>query len=206
MKKIIVAILLVASLSAETMTLKKGWNLIGSSSKINVESLKAYGIQKVFVYVNNSWQSYENGGTNNIGTKIDKNKGFWVYSFADTSFNYVFNSSDSIDVNSIAGTYSFISAQRIELSGSSQYYNSSQLTGSTFIIGSNGTWSAKTFIDGVQKGYFNGTFVIQGIKMITHDETDDTDAILRLTMSGNNLTYTAKDSTYTETSILQKIQ
>ncbi len=74
-KSLLVGSLMAVSLSAELVNLKEGWNLVGLSNSIKIDTLKAENpnIQKVFIYKNEFLESGE----------IKPADGVWIHSAKD---------------------------------------------------------------------------------------------------------------------------
>lgn len=75
--------LLIISLSyiatnAQTLNIKKYWNLFGATANINLNSFNSTCVDKAFSYKgNNEWNSYPK---DDLFTSIKMGKGFWTYS------------------------------------------------------------------------------------------------------------------------------
>jgi len=206
MKKLFLLLILGITLNAESISLQLGWNLIGSSSKINISNFSQYGIDEVFMYVNGGWKNYKKSSNiNNIGSAIEKNNGFWIYSTANTTLNFAFNNTYSISLESLAGTYKILSSNLTSSLIQSYFFSESDLSGSTHTMNSNGTYATKTYYKENLIQSTNGTFSILDGKIISYDNATGNDSISKLIVSGNMVTLSSKNSIFTATTIFQKI-
>ena len=95
MKKVLSSIAIMGlfiAANADTFNLHKGWNLIGSSYPINLESQEFNNdnISLVFTYKDGKWYYFSNSIKLNypLITTIPANQGAWVYSKSDIVINY----------------------------------------------------------------------------------------------------------------------
>ena len=82
MKKIISSILVASSLFAVTYTLNPGWNLLGTTSEIQVSQILTNpAVRNVVIYENGTYKSSASNGL----SKIPANNGFFVYTDSQTT-------------------------------------------------------------------------------------------------------------------------
>ncbi len=92
---------LIAGVNAETFHLNKGWNLIGSSKKIelnNSEFAKNPDISVIWTYKDGKWSYFSSKKRlkgHNFTNAIGANQGAWVYSDSDLVINYNSNSASN---------------------------------------------------------------------------------------------------------------
>jgi len=80
LKTVIVAMIFVFAYSQE-LTVKKSWNLLGSTEDLNTSFFRSDCANSVWTYENGSWKNFAHGKERITSfSTIPKGKGFWVFS------------------------------------------------------------------------------------------------------------------------------
>ena len=80
MKTVIIAMIFVFAYSQE-LTVKKSWNLLGSTEDLNTSFFRSDCANSVWTYENGSWKNFAHGKEKITSFfKIAKGQGFWVFS------------------------------------------------------------------------------------------------------------------------------
>jgi len=84
MKKILMLVAIVLSMSATELKINKGWNLIGFSNSISARQLQNGFVKYIFRYTDGKWKEYDlNSNYDNDNT--NENEGFWIYSVEEST-------------------------------------------------------------------------------------------------------------------------
>ena len=93
-RSILLSILLVGSLWAESVQINSGWQLLGAKSTITDMTLfKADGVKNVVAYQNSNFVSFPQEGAIPLLSKIDAGDGFWVNASKSLSLDFPTESS-----------------------------------------------------------------------------------------------------------------
>jgi len=88
-RSILLSILLVGSLWAESVHINSGWQLLGAKSAITDMTLfKADGVKNVVAYQNSNFVSFPQEGAIPLLSKIDAGDGFWVNASKPLSLDF----------------------------------------------------------------------------------------------------------------------
>ena len=126
--------------SADTFNLHQGWNLVGSSSSVDLsKDFNNSNISVVWRYENGQWQYYASseaiktqiGNKYTLFTKTSPNEGFWVYAYNPLSIN-IGNNNQQNSINSNTCNVDFSKVQNLEEPGSIDDINLDELNGKIF--------------------------------------------------------------------------
>lgn len=136
-KKFLMTILVAMSANATEITLKQGWNLVGTPVDMAVSSLGLQSGEIAWTYTGGNWKSYSSASSAN--EKISAGSGFWYKSATDGRSVSLANSNSTTIPTANAGwsLVSAISSNKITIPTA---YPNAQY-GWVFSGGNNGIWS-----------------------------------------------------------------
>jgi len=83
---LILFIITISDLYAHTYTIHAGWNLLGTTEKLELRVFNNSCVKDIWSY-QNSWELYKPFSSLNMINKLDKGIGFWAYSDTDCTID-----------------------------------------------------------------------------------------------------------------------